>query len=106
MIRYNSGPQAAHRVVALEPQPREHIVSQFGSGTFAAAETYLSRFMLIDPLAMAAEERHLYEMSVNDAFLRTAIDEHVLVITPFQHTINHLSEIARGAPWQLRHGDR
>lgn len=106
MIRYNSGPQAAHRVVTPEPHPREHIVSQFGSGTFAATETYLSRFMLIDPLAMAAEERHLYEMSVNDAFLRTAIDERALVITPFQHTINHLSEIARGAPWQLRHGDR
>ncbi len=101
VIRYNGGPQAAHRVVTPDPQPREHIFSQFGSGTFAGAETYLSRFMLIDPLAMAAEERHVCEAGVQDAFRRTAIDERALVITPFQRAVNRLSEIARGA---ARHG--
>lgn len=101
VIRYNGGPQAAHRVVTPDLHPREHIFSQFGSGTFAGAETYLSRFMLIDPLAMAAEERHICEMGAEDAFLRTAIDEGALVITPFQRAINRLSEIARGAG---RHG--
>lgn len=101
VIRYNGGPQAAHRVVTPDPQSREHIFSQFGSGTFAGAETYLSRFMLIDPLAMAAEERHLCEVGVDDAFQRTAIDEGALIITPFQRATNRLSEIARGA---ARHG--
>lgn len=101
VIRYNGGPQAAHRVVTPDLQHREHIFSQFGSGTFAGAETYLSRFMLIDPLAMATEERHLCATGVEDTFLRTAIDEGALVITPFQRAINRLSEIARGA---ARHG--
>ncbi|MCS6938974.1 MAG: adenylosuccinate synthetase [Roseiflexaceae bacterium] len=101
VIRYNGGPQAAHRVVTPDPQPCEHIFSQFGSGTLAGAETYLSRFMLIDPLAMTAEERHLCEVGVEDAFQRTAIDEGALIITPFQRAANRLSEIARGA---ARHG--
>src|SRR6188768_4053849 len=74
VVRYNGGAQAAHRVVAAGPNPREHVFAQFGSGTLASAATHLSRFMLLDPLAMLAEEQHLQALGVADAFERTTID--------------------------------
>ena len=101
VVRYNGGAQAGHRVVTAEPTPREHVFAQFGSGTLAGAATHLSRFMLLDPLAMVAEERHLQAIGVPDAFQRTTIDERALVITPFQRAVNRLKELARGAS---RHG--
>src|SRR5215216_4633818 len=101
VVRYNGGAQAAHRVVTAGPNPREHIFAQFGSGTLAGAATHLSRFMLLDPLAMQAEEQHLQALGVADAFERTTIDERALVITPFQRAANRLKELARG---DGRHG--
>jgi adenylosuccinate synthase len=101
VVRYNGGAQAGHRVVTAGAQPREHVFAQFSSGTLAGAATHLSRFMLLDPLAMVAEEQHLRAIGVQDAFGRTTIDERALVITPFQRAVNRLKELARGAG---RHG--
>ncbi|HEU5101433.1 MAG TPA: adenylosuccinate synthetase [Roseiflexaceae bacterium] len=101
VVRYNGGAQAAHRVVAAGPSPREHVFAQFGSGTLAGAATHLSRFMLLDPLAMAAEEQHLQSLGITDVFEHTTIDERALVITPFQRATNRLKELARG---DGRHG--
>jgi adenylosuccinate synthase len=101
VVRFNGGAQAGHRVVTAGPSPREHVFAQFGSGTLAGAATHLSRFMLLDPLAMVAEERHLQALGVADAFQRTTIDQGALVITPFQRAVNRLKELARGAG---RHG--
>jgi adenylosuccinate synthase len=101
VVRYNGGAQAAHRVVTSEPAPREHVFSQFGSGALAGAGTHLSRFMLLDPLAMLAEARHLRELGVAEPFARTTIDRGALVITPFGRAINRLRELARGGG---RHG--
>jgi adenylosuccinate synthase len=101
VVRYNGGAQAAHRVVTAGPNPCEHVFAQFGSGTLAGAATHLSRFMLLDPLAMTAEEQHLQALGVADAFARTTIDERALVITPFQRAANRLKELARG---HNRHG--
>jgi len=101
VVRYNGGAQAAHRVVTAGPNRREHVFAQFGSGTLAGAATHLSRFMLLDPLAMAAEEQHLRALGVPGAFERTTIDERALVITPFQRAANRLKELARG---DRRHG--
>src|SRR5579859_3412694 len=75
VIRYNGGAQAGHRVVTAGPTPREHVFSQFGSGTLAGAATHLSRYMLLEPLAMLEEERHLQQLDIADAWDRTTIDE-------------------------------
>jgi adenylosuccinate synthase len=101
VVRYNGGAQAAHRVVLAGDQQREHIFSQFGSGTLAGAGTHLSRFMLLDPPAMLAEEAHLRELGISDAFAGTTIEAGTLVITPFGRAINRLRELARGG---ARHG--
>lgn len=100
VVRYNGGAQAAHHVVTAGGRP--HTFSQFGSGTFVqGTRTYLSRYMLLHPLAMLAEEDHLRSMGVRDAFERCTIDRNALVITPYHQAANRLKEIARGG---ARHG--
>lgn len=98
VVRFNGGAQAGHRVVS---DMGEHVFSQFGSGTLAGARTHLSRFMLIEPLAMLAEAAHLQELGIADPFGLTTIDERALVTTPFQRAVNRLKELARG---DGRHG--
>ncbi len=100
IVRYNGGPQAAHNVVT--PDGRHHTFAQFGSGMFLPQmKTLLSRFMLVNPLNMLKEERHLSLLGITDALPRTIIDRRALVITPFQRAINRLREVARAAD---RHG--
>lgn len=100
VVRYNGGPQAAHNVVT--PDGRHHTFAQFASAMFLpATHTLLSRFMLINPLNMLKEERHLRECGISDALQRVRIDRRALVITPFQRAMNRLREIARAAN---RHG--
>ncbi|MCB1077284.1 MAG: adenylosuccinate synthetase [Verrucomicrobiae bacterium] len=103
VIRYNGGAQAGHRVVAATGQgaPQEHVFAQFGSGALAGAATHLTRYMILDPLAMLAEAAHLQQLGLTDIFQRTTIDAQALVITPFQRAVNRLRELARG---QGRHG--
>jgi adenylosuccinate synthase len=101
VVRYNGGAQAGHRVLTAEAQPREHVFSQFGSGTLAGAATHLSAYMLLDPLAMQVEAAHLQQLGCGDVFERTTIAERALVITPFQRAANRLLELQRGAN---RHG--
>jgi adenylosuccinate synthase len=100
VVRYNGGPQAAHSVVTIDG--KQHTFSQFGSGTLlSSTKTLLSRFMLINPLNLLKEERHLRTLGITDALQRTLIDRRALVITPFQRAINRLREIARA---ENRHG--
>ena len=104
VIRYNGGAQAGHRVVAVASDGvtrQEHVFAQFGAGTLAGAATHLSRFMLLDPLAMLTEATHLQALSGADPFRRTTIDAAAVVITPFQRAVNRLRELLRGAN---RHG--
>jgi len=100
VVRYSGGAQAAHTVVC--PDGREHTFSQFGSGTFfPGSETFLSRHMLVNPVALLSEERHLQSVGVTDAFDRLYIDARALVTNPFQVSANRLRELARD---KKRHG--
>lgn len=100
VIRYNGGPQAAHNVVTVDG--RQHTFAQFGSGTLVpGVRTLLSRFMLINPLNMLKEERHLRALGIADALQRMQIDRRALVITPFQRALNRLRELCRA---DQRHG--
>jgi adenylosuccinate synthase len=95
IVRYNGGAQAAHNVIT--PDGRHHTFAQFGSGTFIpGTRTHVSRFMMVHPLAMLAEERHLRAMGISDAFQRVSIDCEALITTPFQQSANRLKEIGRG----------
>lgn len=58
VVRYNGGAQCGHNVVTKYGQ--HHTFAQFGSGTFVeGCRTYLSRFVLINPVSMMNEEKAL-----------------------------------------------
>ncbi len=100
VVRFNGGAQAAHNVAL--PDGRHHVFAQFGSGTFVpGVRTHLSRFMLVDPVALWQEDLHLQAVGVFDAFNRLSIDERAPVVTCFQRAANRLRELARGCG---RHG--
>jgi adenylosuccinate synthase len=100
VVRFNGGAQAAHHV--LSPGGTAHAFAQFGSGTFTPGVlTYLSRFMLVDPLAMTAEAAHLAALGVPGPYERVAVDRDALLTTPYHQAANRAREAARGAG---RHG--
>ncbi|MFC4051224.1 adenylosuccinate synthetase [Actinomadura syzygii] len=100
VVRFNGGAQAAHNVVARDG--RHHTFAQFGSGTLTpGVRTHLSRFMMVDPLALAAEADHLRGLGVPDALDRLTADADALLTTPYHRAANRARESARGA---ARHG--
>ena len=100
VIRFNGGAQAAHNVVL--PDGRHHTFAQFGAGTFhPGVRTHLSRYVVVDPLALVAEADHLTSLGVPDAFDRLTVDGEALLATPYHRAANRARELARGSD---RHG--
>lgn len=96
-VRFNGGPQAAHNVVT--PEGLHHTFAQFGSGTFAGANTYLSQYMLIDPIAFMNEEQAL--SSKVPVLPGVYVERSTPIITPFHWMLNRTRERLRG---DKRHG--
>ena len=95
VVRYNGGAQAAHNVVLDDG--RHHTFSQFGSGTFnAGCRTHLSRFMLVNPVSMESEEKHLATLGITDAYARMTVEREAFVTTPFHVALNRMREMSRG----------
>jgi adenylosuccinate synthase len=87
VVRFNGGAQAAHNVVTTDG--RHHTFAQFGSGTLTpGVRTHLSRFMLVDPLALAAEAGHLAALGIPDALDRLTVDRDALLTTPYHRAAN------------------
>src|SRR5262249_10547168 len=100
VVRFNGGAQAAHNVLTRDG--RHHAFAQFGAGTFTPrVRTHLSRFVLLDPLALAAEAAHLAIVGVPDALDRLTVDRDALLTTPYHPAANRARELARG---NHRHG--
>ncbi|WP_305782331.1 adenylosuccinate synthetase [Symbioplanes lichenis] len=93
VLRFNGGAQAAHNVVA---GGRHHTFAQFGSGTFLGVPTHLTRFVVVDPLALAAEAAAL-----GNPFELLTVDAGCLLVTPWHRAANQLRERRRGG---ARHG--
>jgi len=87
VVRFNGGAQAAHNVVTTDG--RHHTFAQFGSGTLTpGVTTHLSRFMLVDPLALAAEAGHLTALGARDALDRLTVDRDAPLTTPYHRAAN------------------
>lgn len=99
VVRYNGGPQAAHHVVT--PEGRVHCFAQFGAGALAGARTFLSRFMLVEPLALAREADALAAAGLSDPFGTLVIDRRCPLVTPFHRLLGRIEELSRGT---ARHG--
>jgi adenylosuccinate synthase len=99
VVRFNGGCQAAHAVVAND---KEHVFSQFGSGTLAGAATLLSHYMLIDPLALRREADALRTAcGFLNPYELLLIDRHAPLVTPYHVAATRARELARGVS---RHG--
>jgi len=96
VIRYNGGPQTAHNVVMKDG--RHHTFSQFGSGTIRGMRTFLSKYMLINPLSMVNEAKALENIGVKDPFKLMDIDRNALLITTYHRAANRFHEMARKNP--------
>jgi adenylosuccinate synthase len=99
VVRFNGGAQAAHNVIT--PDGRHHTFAQFGSGTLTGTPTFLSRFAMVEPLALIAEAEHLAALGVAHPLGLLAIDRQALLTTPYHRAVNRAAERARGAE---RHG--
>lgn len=92
VIRYNGGSQCAHNVLA---NGIHHTFSQFGSGTLAEIPTWISKYMLVDPLALLYESETLEGKGIIKPLEQIYISENCLVITPFQIVTGKARELAR-----------
>jgi adenylosuccinate synthase len=103
VVRYCGGSQAGHNVQLADG--RRHTFSQFGAGTLArtseSPRTYLGPNVIIDPMALVREARHLSELGVHDPARLLTIHPRCLVATPWHQILNRLRELSRGA---ARHG--
>lgn len=100
VVRFNGGAQAAHHVITRHG--RCHAFAQFGAGTFTpGVRTHLSRFVLVDPLALAAEASHLFSIGVRAPLDLLTVDRGALLATPYHQAANRARETARG---NGRHG--
>ncbi|MER7004430.1 adenylosuccinate synthetase [Dactylosporangium sp. NPDC000555] len=100
VVRFNGGAQAAHTVVLADG--RKHTFAQFGAGSLRpGVRTHLSRFMVVDPLALVTEAEHLVALGARDVWRRLSVDRAALISTPYHRAANRAKELARGAD---RHG--
>lgn len=96
VVRFNGGAQAGHTVVT--PDGRRHVFSHFGSGSFAGAATYLSRFFVAHPTLFLREQAQLAALGLAPA---VHLDPRSPLTTPYDMLVNQAAEAARGA---ARHG--
>lgn len=96
VVRFNGGAQAGHTVVT--PEGDRHVFHQVGAGAFCGVPTFLSQYMLINPIAMFIELKQLSELNVyTDIFA----SPECLVTTFADMIINRRLEDAKGKD---RHG--
>jgi adenylosuccinate synthase len=85
VLRFNGGAQAAHNVVTSDG--RHHTFAQFGSGTLRGVPTHLTRFVVVDPVALAAEAAAL-----GNPFELLTVDGDALLATPWHRAANQRRE--------------
>ena len=102
VIRFNGGAQAAHNVVL--PDGRHHTFAQFGSGTLRGVPTHLSRFVVVDPLALSAEAAHLVRLGVPDPFGLLTFDEGFRHLAGIRPRTGKGQEVHCLDAYQLRRG--
>lgn len=99
VVRFNGGAQAAHNVVLADGT--HHTFSQLGSGTFNGACTYLSGYVLVDPVTLVTEADALKVSCGGGVLKDVSIDVNCPVVTPYNKLLNRLTELSLG---NTKHG--
>lgn len=90
-ILTNGGSQRAHTVEFSDG--KRHIFQHFGSGTFAGATTFLSRFFIVNPITFRTEHQTLLKFGEHPI---TICDLHCRFSTPWDMIVNQIVEASRG----------
>ncbi len=93
VIRFNGGAQAAHAVVL--PDGRYHVFNQFGAGTLDGCQTFLSKYVMVNPIYLMQEAKALNENFGIIANELMFVDPQCLVLTPIHIAMNRVREQAR-----------
>lgn len=93
VVRYNGGAQAGHTVVT--PEGERHVFSHVGSGYFTGADTFLSKYFIVNPILFFKERKDFKQKR------RVYVDGAAPVTTPYDMMINQMLEERRGGQ---RHG--
>lgn len=96
VVRYNGGAQAGHTVVT--PEKKRHVFSHFGSGSFAGATTFLSKYFICNPMLWKKELKTLSNLGVNPKLM---FDPEAYLTLPYDMLINQELERSKG---NNRHG--
>lgn len=86
VVRFGSGHQCGHRVVHKD---KEHIFSNFGSGTLRGAPTYWSKDCTIDPVGFMKEYNVLKSKGITPTIYASP---ECMITTPWDIAHNHFSE--------------
>lgn len=97
VIRFNGGAQAGHTVVT--PEGKRHVFHHYGAGTLAGADTYLSKYFLVNPDAWVEEHAELHQLL--GKLPNLYIDPSAPVTTIYDMYVNQKLEESRG---KERHG--
>lgn len=87
----NGGSQKGHTVVSEDGI--RHVFHHFGSGNLAGADTFLTRFFIVNPIIFNKEYEELLEKK---ALTKTYVDKRCIVTLPIDMMINQLIEERRG----------
>lgn len=102
VIRFNGGAQAAHTVEYKgESRMESHSFHHIGSGYFAAADTYLGKHFIVNPILFKEEYYSFGMYSPFFAMNTIYVEPTSFVVTPFDMTYNKALENARR---EERHG--
>lgn len=100
VVRYNGGAQAAHHVQRADGHV--HCFAQVGAAAMRPGRhTYLSRFVVVEPLGLEREFKALSAAGIVGCRERQHIDTRATMTTPYHRALNRIRECARA---EGRHG--
>lgn len=99
VVRFNGSAQAGHTVQLADG--RRHVFHHFGSGTFAGAKTFLSKFFAVHPMLFQREHEELsaaLNVSGTSGYYipQLHVDRRCIVVTPYDVLLNQAIETSLG----------
>lgn len=96
VVLHNGGAQRGHTVVT--PDGKRHVFHHFGSGTFAGADTFLSKDFILNPMVFRQEWEELKSIEIAP---KVYVHPECRVTTPYDMIANQVIEESRK---NKRHG--
>lgn len=96
VVLHNGGAQRGHTVVT--PDGKRHVFHHFGSGTFAGADTFLSKDFILNPMVFRQEWEELKSIEIAP---KVYVYPECRVTTPYDMIANQVIEESRK---NKRHG--